>query len=60
VKAKVTAAYFVDESAQKGHRGSNSHILAPRCGPSTVEEGGNGPYWLRDMMMMNMKPVVTT
>jgi len=39
-------------SCQKGHRGSNSYILAPRCGPSTVEEGRNGPYRLRDMMMM--------
>jgi len=39
-------------NAQKGHKGSNSYILAPRCGPLTVEGGLNGPYGLRDMMMM--------
>jgi len=44
----------VDESAQNKHRGCDIHILAPRCGPSTVEEGRNGPYRLRDMMMMNV------
>jgi len=51
-KAKGAAAYFVDESAQKKYRGSNCNILVPCCGLSTVEGGCNGPYWLRDMMMM--------
>jgi len=51
-KAKGAAAYLVDESAQKGHKGSESRILAPRCGPSSVEAGRNGPHRLRDMMMM--------
>jgi len=53
-KAKGATAYFVDESAQKGYRGANCYILAPRCGSSTVEEGRNSPYRLHDMMMMMM------
>jgi len=34
--------------SSKGYRGSNRNILKPRCGPSTVEGGRNGPYQLRD------------
>jgi len=48
----------MDESAQKVYRDSNCYILAPRCGPSTVAGGRNGPYpitsSLRDMMTMTM------
>jgi len=46
------AVCLVDESAQKGYRGSNCHILGPRCGQSAAEEGRNGPNRQHVMMMM--------